>query len=62
MNHEDEKELQNIYTGGLMRTVTPDHIEKKFLQNGYIKRGAGGLMITESGHKALMLHQKDGGK
>lgn len=54
--HEDEhvEHLQNIGFGGLMRKVTPPHIESHFVEMGYIKRVAGGTIITKLGHKALV--------
>lgn len=60
-NEEDIDHLTNIAYGSLMKTVTPEHIENKFLENGYIKRVVGGLVITETGHKALIDWQKKNG-
>ena len=51
--------LHNISHGGLMRKVTPPHIEVQLLKQGYIRRAVGGLMPTESGFKALMLREKE---
>lgn len=46
--------LQNIGYGGLMRKVTPRHVESHFLEMGYVRRAVGGLMITDAGHKAMI--------
>lgn len=51
--------LNNIATGGLMRVITPDHVANDLIQRGYIRRGIGGLIVTDSGQHALMQSQKD---
>lgn len=62
LNIEQAGHLNNIINGGLMRKVTPAHIEAQFLKEGYIRKAVGGLMITDAGHHAFMLWQKGGKK
>lgn len=62
LSDEHAEHLNNILTGGLMRKVTPEHIEKEFLQSGYARKAVGGLMPTETGYKAFMMWQKENGK
>lgn len=58
LSDDHAEHLHNISHGGLMRKVTPTHIEVELLKHGYIRRAVGGLMPTEVGFKALMLWQK----
>ena len=62
LNEEESDHMHNIAHGGLMRKVTPDHIEAQFLKSGYVKKAVGGLMITEAGHMAMMAYRKGKGK
>ncbi len=59
---DEADHLTNIIKGGLMRKVTPDHVERQFLEQGYIRHAIGGLMATEAGHHALMIWEKGGRK
>lgn len=59
---EDADHFENIYSGGLMKKVTPSHIEQRFLQSGYARKAVGGLMPTELGFKMFSKWQKSGQK
>ncbi len=54
MDPEDFEHFDNILNGGLMRKVTPAHVEAKFLQAGYARKAVGGLMPTEIGYKKFI--------
>ncbi len=56
---DDAEHLDNILNGGLMKKVTPPHIEKRFIEQGYIYKGVGGLVPTHAGHTAFMTRQKE---
>ena len=58
LTSDEAAELENIYSGGLMRKVTPQNIEQQFLESGYIRRAVGGLVPTKAGHEALMNWKK----
>ena len=62
LTSDEAAELENIYSGGLMRKVTPPHIEQQFLENGYVHRVVGGLLPTKTGHEALMNWKKGNAK
>ena len=51
--------LDNLANGGLMRTVTPPDVEESLLQAGYARKAVGGLMLTDMGHRALLMYQKE---
>lgn len=53
-NEEHISHLDNIINGGLMKKVTPSHIESHFLQHGYVRKAIGGLVVTETGYKTLI--------
>lgn len=55
MNLEPEEiaHLQNLATGGLMRTITPEHVAEKFIKLGYAKKAVGGLVATDGAQKLL---------
>ena len=59
---EHAPHLENIIRGGLLRKVTPEHIERHFLEEGYIHHAVGGLMATDAGHYAFMQWEKEGRK
>jgi len=58
LSEEHVAHLQNLVSGGLMRTITPDDVAQHFLQTGYARQATGGLMATDAGHKALMMYNK----
>jgi len=62
LTSDEAVELENIYSGGLMRKITPPHIEQQFLESGYVRRAVGGLMPTKAGHEALMNWKNKGEK
>jgi hypothetical protein len=53
LSDEEMANLHNIVFGGLMRTITPSHIEERLLQSGYARKAVGGLMPTDAAHKLL---------
>lgn len=59
LSHEHAAHLQNLAGNGLLRKVTPDDVANHFLLAGYARKAVGGLMITDAGHKALMIYNKD---
>lgn len=54
LGDDHAEHLHNITHGGLMRKVTPAHVEVQLLKQGYIRKAVGGLIPTEAGFKALM--------
>ena len=54
MDDELTPHLENIVTGGLMRTATPDHIAEQLLEKGLVRKAVGGLMPTKIGHETFM--------
>lgn len=54
---DDVSELENLCLGGLMRKVTPPEIESKFMEMGYVRKAAGGLLPTRAGYKLFMKSQ-----
>lgn len=58
LGKEEAEHLHNIMYGGLMRKVTPAHIEAQLIKQGHIRRAVGGLMPTEAGFKALTMWEK----
>ena len=54
LDPEDMTHYENIAIGGLLRKVTPSHIEKKFLERGYIQRAVGGLILTKAYKEKFM--------
>lgn len=53
LSDEEKTHLENVTFGGLMRTITPSHIEEILLQSGYARKAVGGLMPTEAAYKLL---------
>lgn len=51
---EEIAHLQNLATGGLLRTITPEHVAEKFIKLGYARKAAGGLVATDGAHKLLI--------
>jgi len=53
LSAEEAAHLHNIAYGGLMRTVTPEHISETLLKQGYIRNAVGGTVATDAGHRLL---------
>jgi hypothetical protein len=51
--------LDNIINNGLMRTITPEHVEAYLVHNGYVRRAVGGLVATDFGNKSFYEKQKN---
>ncbi len=59
MIDDDAEHLDNILHGGLLKKVTPPHIEERLIKNGYVYKGVGGLVPTHAGHTAFMTWKKE---
>lgn len=46
----EAEELGNLLTSGLMQKVAPTHLEESLIKKGIVKRGMGGLVVTDLGH------------
>lgn len=53
LEKEHIEHLDNIAFGGLMRTITPDDVAAKLIEQGHIRKGVGGYMATKTGYEAL---------
>ncbi len=62
LSDEHAPHLDNIINGGLMKTIVPSYAEAHLIEQGYAYKAVGGLMPTETGHKAFMDWQKRTGK
>lgn len=58
LTNEEMGELEHLLTSGLMRKVTPTHLEESLLEKGIVKHGVGGLVVTDLGHHKYYRREK----
>lgn len=54
MDKDHIPHIKNIAYGGLLRTITPDDVADKLVQDGYARRAIGGLVATDTAHQFLI--------
>lgn len=58
LTNEEMEEVKNLLESGLMKKITPTHLEESLLEKGIVKRSVGGLVVTDLGHHSYYRRRK----